>query len=136
MASTPNNTGNPIFNQGEFMKRLELWLNDPSQSENPIVPLLNCLPKCDYTNQDYTNVKATLNQIINESQFYESKQIYNQAVDLKNSLSTIECIGEDACVLFNGYFLHSLRFIEWWSTVKDSQVLVTQITQNPNYYNN
>lgn len=130
MANSPG-TG---FTQGDFMAKMELFINDPNNTTNPLTSILSCLPNCTYTNTDVEGIQLSLDQIKLESINFESKRLYNYAVYYSDMLEKVMCIGEDACILFGGFIESVKYFIETYSQL--TPILETDVNQNPNYYNN
>lgn len=136
MANSFSNVPLTTFSQGEFMSRLEAYINDPSNVTNPTVALLECLPPPSYTNQDIVNLELALDDIINTSINFESKRIYNNAISIQQQLNTAKCIGVDSVILFEDFINSAIEFTEtYYSIPISSYILATDVNQNPNYYN-
>ena len=138
MATQPTITSSniPLYTPGDFMVRLNAFIADPNNVENPLVSILNCLPESPYTPAEITNIKSSLLNIQQESLLFESPKFYNVATDFISKFDMLTCLGDDANILFEEYFKAAYQFIEYYNEVKNNQVLKTEVNQNPNYYNN
>jgi hypothetical protein len=123
------------FSTGSFMQKVKDWYNDPSNTNNPLKTVLECLPNSNYTNAEFIAIKAELVQIQSESFLFESKRIYNEATNLLNQIDALECVGKDATFLFSGFIEYSKQFINYYNSLTDI-VYESDVNQNPNYYNN
>lgn len=126
----------PNITVGEFMTKYQAYLNDPNTVNLPSTALLDCLPDVKYTPSEIAVIKASLIDIQTISSFYESPRINNIATEYLNQFDKIQCLGEDAAVLFNVFYDDAVKFIEFYESVKNNQILKTDVNQNPNYYNN
>lgn len=133
MAGSSSSIG---FAPGDFTTKLQDWINDPSNVNNPITTLLGCLPNSEYTNSEFESIKLSISEILLEAPLYESKRTLNEALNIQEQLDVMSCMGEDATYLFANFINYCKSFIETYHLVKPTLVLESEVNQNPNYYNN
>ena len=136
MASSSTSTITTSFTPGDLTTKIQDWINDPSNVNDPATILLSCLPNNKYTNAEFQSIELSLSEILLEATQYESKRILNEAILLKEQLDIVSCMGEDATYLFSGFVEHAKSFITQYNLIKSSLILSSDINQNPNYYNN
>lgn len=136
--ATGSGIGNTIidgFTQGDLQKKLQAFINDPTNSEVPVSTFFKCFPNNAYTNDEIESIRTSLHNILQISRFYESKRIFNQVIIYLGQLDVMTCMGTDSTNLFKGFYTSTRNFIEQWEKVKNTIPLEMNVVQSVNYLN-
>ena len=131
MATTPSLGSSTVgFTTGALNTQINDYItNNPTQVGSSI---LGCIPKCDYTATDLSNLRSSLDNILTDSINRESKRMYNSAIELRDRLDQMNCLGDDTCIIFNSLVESAKDFVNFYYTLPTETVVV----KNPNYLNN